>query len=165
MTKNRDWDCYIKHKNYHSKTWRSFAASLPMYKNNQTTIEKTILIMQIFLLRSLIFFGEWVNDLEYTVEFILTCKETEILLNGVIESFETKCLSIFHHLESILDECEKMKKNQNLMLFPNMSSKILYLFLFGSSEGITELLKKLVWTKTFFLHFCIFTVSMRNSML
>ncbi len=85
--------------------------------------------------------------------------------NGWAESFETKCLSIFDHLKSILDECEKEDNDQNLMLFPNISSEILCLFLFASSERIFERHEKIVRTEIFFVHFRIFTTVIRNSRL
>ena len=39
------------------------------------------------------------------------------------------------------------------MLFPNMDSEMLCLFLFESSEEIFERPKKLVWTEIVFVHF------------
>src|SRR5690348_354288 len=87
------------------------------------------------------------------------------LPNGWIESFRTNCLFIFHPLESFLDECKKMYKNRNSMLFPNMSSEILCLFLFVRNERIFGRLKKLVWTEIFFVHFSNFTLVIQNSAL
>jgi len=51
------------------------------------------------------------------------------------------------------------------VLFPNMSLEILCQFLFESSEIIFERPKKLVWTEIFSVHFCIFTIAIRNSRL
>ena len=76
--------------------------------------------------------------------------------------FPDKMLFIFHPSESVLEECKKMDMNRNFVLFPNMSSEILCLFLFASSERIFERLKKLVWTEIFFVHFGIFTLGIQN---
>jgi len=80
--------------------------------------------------------------------------------NGWIESFRTKCLPIFDPLENILDEWKTRSWDQNFVLFPNMGSEIVYLFLSESSDGTFERPKKIVWTKrssgSFWTLFCLF---------
>ena len=71
----------------------------------------------------------------------------ENVLNGSVESFWTKPLFIFRLFESISEESKTMGQNQNLMLFPNMSSEIICQILFDSSKGIFERLDKIVWTE------------------
>ena len=51
------------------------------------------------------------------------------------------------------------------MLFSNMCSEILCLFLLESNEEILERPKKLVWTKNFSVHFRIFSIGIRNQKL
>jgi hypothetical protein len=82
--------------------------------------------------------------------------------NGWIESFGTKCFSIFDPLENILDERKTREWNQNVVLFPNMGSEIVCLFLAERSGVIFERPKKIVWTDIFFLDFRIFTISVRK---
>jgi hypothetical protein len=44
-----------------------------------------------------------------------------------------QCLFIFNLLESISDKWKTMSYDQHLMLFPNIGSEIVYLFLFERS--------------------------------
>lgn len=67
--------------------------------------------------------------------------------NGWSQSFWTKCLVIFQSSESVPCECKTIGYDRNFILFPNMSSEILCLFLFASNEGVFERLKKLLWTQ------------------
>ena len=85
--------------------------------------------------------------------------------NVLCESFWTKYLFIFDPSKVVLYEWQKMDKEQNLMLFPNMSSEILCVFLFTSSERIFERHEKIVWTEIFFVYFCTFTIVIWNSTL
>ena len=52
-------------------------------------------------------------------------KSVVIESNGMIESFETKCLFIFNGLERVVADSEPMDQNQNFVLFPNIRLQIL----------------------------------------
>jgi hypothetical protein len=83
----------------------------------------------------------------------------------VVGNYLDKMFVYLSSIGIILDECERMGKDQNFMLFPNMSSETLCLFALASSERIFGRLKKLVWTEIFFVYFCNFTLVVQNSTL
>jgi hypothetical protein len=79
-----------------------------------------------------------------------------VCIKQVDQSFRTQLLFVFDLFEGFLDERKTMDYNQNFMLFLNIDSKIVWLFLFERSRGISASHKnRLKWQANRLFKTCI----------